>query len=168
MKKILFLFAPLYFFSQEKVTNSSGKAVILNSDYTWKYEDKENSGLNPEDFKTTNKSITAGLLSKVKYPVKNGEDQIVNVDFSYISTIDEFNKISYQKIEKMIEDSRFYVMLKLKNKYSFIPRKINIMFSDSQKKWAVMWEYTAKNSYGGETEGNQMVLYDNDINRADF
>ncbi|MDV7696248.1 hypothetical protein N6B72_04860 [Chryseobacterium soli] len=168
MKKILFLFIPIAFFAQERVLTSSGKSVILNTDYTWKYDDKETTGLNPADFKTTNDKITAGLLNKIKYPVKNGEDQIVNIDFSYISTVEDFNKISTKKIEDMIESSRVYVMLKLKNKYSFIPRKAAITFSNSQKKWAVMWEYTAKNSYGGETEGNAVVLYDNDLNRVGF
>lgn len=155
-------------FSQEKALTTSGKYVILNNDHTWKFEEKQNSGLNSEDFKTTKDNITAGLLSKVKIPVQNGEDKLVNVDFSYISKVDQFNKISYDKIQKMIDNSRNYIMLRLKNKYSFIPRKVAITFSDSQNKWAAMWEYTAKNSYGGETEGNQMVLFDNEINRVDF
>lgn len=168
MKKILFLLLPIFAFSQEKVLTASGKSVILNSDHTWKFEENQNSGLNPEDFKTIKDNVAAGLINKIKIPVQNGEDQIVNVDFSYVSTVDQFKKISFDKIQKMIDNSRSYVMLRLKNKYSFIPRKVAITFSESQNKWAAMWEYTAKNSYGGEIEGNQMVLFDNEINRVDF
>ncbi|ROI05496.1 hypothetical protein EGI16_03670 [Chryseobacterium sp. G0240] len=168
MKKLFFLLIPICAFSQERILTSSGKSVILNSDYTWKYEDSKPTTLGPDDFKTTRDNVTAGLISKVKIPIKNGEDHVVKVDFGYISTVSEFNQISFDKIQKMIDYSRNYVMTGLKNKYSFIPRKVDITYSNSNKKWAVMWNYTAKNSYGGDIEGNQMILFDNEINRVDF
>lgn len=169
MKKIL-LFSVISFFAnaQERVTTSSGKTVILNTDNTWKYDDQQNLGLKLEDFKASGTDVTAGLFDKIKLPIKNGEDQIVNVGFSFIASEKEFKSISLDKINKMIDYSRDYLMLYLKNKYSFIPRKLSISFSDSKKAWIVMWEYTAKNSYGGETEGNKVLLYDNDAKRIEF
>lgn len=166
--KLLLLLTPMCFFAQERVTTTSGKTVILNTDYTWKYEDQQSSGLKPEYFKTSNSNVTAGLFDKVKIPIKNGEDQIVNVFFEFTSTTEEFNRISSKKLDKMIDYSREYVMLYLKNKYSFIPRKVSISHSDSKNAWVIIWEYTAKNSYGGETEGTKVLLYDDEINRIDL
>lgn len=166
MKKLLFILIPVSIFSQERVIASSGKTVILNKDYTWKYDDK--TGLSPEDFKITKDNISAGLLNKVKIPIKNGEDEVVNVEFTYLSKIDDFNRISYKKTQKMIDDSREILLLSLKNRYSFIPRKININYSESNKKWVVSWNYTAKNSYGGEVEGDKMIFFDNDLNHVNL
>ena len=169
MKKTLFLLViSVCVNAQERITTSSGKTVILNTDNTWKYDDQQNSGLKLEDFKTSKNNVTAGLFDKIKLPVKNGEDQFVNIDFSFMSSDQEFKEISLDKINRMIVYSRDYLMLYLKNKYSFIPRKLSISFSDSKKAWLIMWEYTAKNSYGGETEGNKMLLYNNEVERIDF
>ncbi len=164
--KLLLLLTPMCFFAQERVTTSSGKTVLLNSNYTWKYEDQKDSGLKPEYFKTSSNSITAGLLDKIKISVKNGEDQDVNVEFSFNSKTEEFNAISIEKIQRMIDYSRDFVTIGLKNKYSFIPRKVSIYYSNDRGGWAVIWDYTAKNSYGGEVQGSNVVMFDNEATKA--
>lgn len=170
MKKTVLLFILLtgFVFGQEKAVTASGKNVILNNDNTWKFDTQQNSGLKPEYFKSDTKDMVVGLFNKIQIPVKNGEDKNVDVYFEFLSTTEEFSMISVDKVEKMINYSRDYLMIGLKNKYSFIPRKVKVSFSGARKAWLIIWEYTAKNSYGGEVEGDKIILYDNDLKRIEI
>ena len=47
----------------------------------------------------------------------------------------------------------------LKNPYSFIPRKIQ-MLDRSPTEWYVTVEYTAKNSYGADVAGKRIFKFD--------
>lgn len=170
MKKILLLFVlfAVTVFGQEIVSNSAGQKIILNKDFSWKLLDDNSVGLKAEYFKPLKDNISAGIFEKVQIPMKDGEDKTVNIYFEFMSTKSQFENTSLENIQRIIDYSRDYTMLRLKNKYSFIPRKIKISFSEKNNAWFVMWEYTAKNSYGGETAGDQIVLYDNDGKRVEI
>jgi hypothetical protein len=170
MKKTVLFFIALAgtCFGQEKAITSSGKNIIMNSDNTWKLDDQINSGLNPAYFKESNNSVSAGIFEKVQLPVKSGDDQTVNVKFSFVSTSSQFKEMTLRKFDDMIYISRNSVLMKLKNKYSFIPREININYSEAANAWSIIWNYTAKNSYGGEVEGMAANLYNNDLQEIDL
>lgn len=170
MKKLILIFiiAAGTINGQEKAVTESGKHVILNNDNTWRLDENEKTGLLPDYFKSDTDKIIVGLFKKVQIPVNNGEDKSVNVNFEFIASKAEYAQISIEKIQNIIDYSRDFLMLNLKNKYSFVPRKISISYSDNRKAWAVIWTYTAKNSYGGEVEGNQTFLYDSEGKRVEI
>lgn len=171
MKKTILFFILLsgMAFGQETAVTSSGKKVILNNDQTWKLDEQKNEGLRSEYFNSkNNKDVVVGLFEKIQIPVSNGEDKNVDVNFEFISSADQFSKISVDKINKIISYSRDYLLLNLKNRYSFIPRKIKISYSEKKNAWFVIWDYTAKNSYGGEVQGDKFMLYDDNLNRIEF
>ncbi|MBD3904437.1 hypothetical protein NAL32_07300 [Chryseobacterium sp. Ch-15] len=170
MKKtiLFFIFLSGIIFGQEKAVTASGKNVILNSDNTWKFDEQHNSGLNPEYFKSNNKNMVVGIFDKIQIPIKNGEEKNVDVYFEFLSTTDQFSNISVNKIQKMIDYSRDYLLSGLKNKYSFVPRKVKVSYSDSKKAWLIIWDYTAKNSYGGDVAGDKLLLYNNDLERVEI
>lgn len=124
--------------------------------------------VNPDQFElnTGSDDISVGLHGDVKCMTKDGNDKDTEIIFEFMSTVSEFGKINYDKIDKMIILTRSELLGNLKNKYSFNPKKVTITFDNLRNSWAVIWEYVAKNFYGGEVVETQVFLYDNDLKKV--
>lgn len=49
----------------------------------------------------------------------------------------------------------------MKNKYTYQPRKVSLMYSADLNKWIYAIEYTAQNDYGALKNGTVFFTYDN-------
>lgn len=154
------------FTNAEFVTNSKGEQIELKSNGTWvkqsvlgtsnqsnPYEINQSDLISSEKIITTNPSI---LVKKMK----NGDDQDVEVKISFMVGVPEnIKSFDLKKTNSMIVTAIDNTKSILKNPYSFVPRRIQILDSSSTL-WYVVVEYTAKNSYGADVAGKRMFKFD--------
>ncbi|AZA74746.1 hypothetical protein [Chryseobacterium indoltheticum] len=146
------------------------KLIILLPILIFSVFQAQNKIVNPAKFEVSQKTndVVSGLHGDVKVAVKDGKEQNINIYFEYMSSKSEFDKLGYEKIDRMITLSRDALLRNLKNKYSFNPKKVAVSYDESLNAWAIIWEYVANNSYGGEVVGNQVILYNDDLQRIEI
>lgn len=76
---------------------------------------------------------------------KSGDDKFVDVKFDYY--ID--NKIKQEVLDKIVMNIMVQSKFNLKNKYSFVPKKLTLTKTDSG--YSGVCEYVGKNGYGVES-----------------
>ena len=154
------------FANAEIVTNSKGGSINLKSDGTWVKE----VNVNTSELQNSHEITQSDLISSEKIiatnpsiltkKMKGGEDQDVNVKISFMVGIPENIKtFDLKKSNRMIFSAVENTKSTLKNPYSFIPRKIQ-MLDRSPTEWYVTVEYTAKNSYGADVAGKRIFKFD--------
>src|SRR6218665_912071 len=173
MKRIamLLLLAGCFANAQETATTEDGKVVILNKNGTYKYlkqpssaVPKETTYLTQKDFKKTEKGYT--ILPR-KIFLKNAEEEIIPITFSFTASDEEFAKTNVQWINEMISTANMETMYKLKNKFTYSPRKMMLFYDPREKFWIASITYTAQNDYGATKDGTAVcrrggdgVIYD--------
>ena len=97
--------------------------------------------------------------------MKNGADKDTPVNFSMIITENQLS----EKIIDCVNDLNFRALLrtkeKLKNTYTYIPKKISWVYNDSGKlsgKWSIKVEYSVQNDFGALKDGFEMYFLNND------
>lgn len=153
------------FANAEVVTNSKGENIELKSDGTWfkvQSIDKKisnTSEITKDDLLFSEKIITTNQNPLIKQ-IKNGEDKNVDVRVSLMVGIpDNIKSFDINKLNAMLNSALESTKGVLKNPYSFVPRKIQVI-DDSPTLWYVVVEYTAKNSYGADVMNKRMFKFD--------
>ncbi|VXB04652.1 hypothetical protein [Chryseobacterium sp. 8AT] len=146
------------------------KLIILLPIFIYSVFIAQNKIVNPAKFEFSQKTndVVCGLHGDVKVSLNDGNDKYTDVYFEYMSSKSEFDKLGYEKIDRMITLSRDALLRNLKNKYSFNPKKVAVSYDESLNAWAIIWEYVANNSYGAEVVGNQVILYNDDLQRIEI
>ena len=158
MKSILTLLVLniyIFSFSQQIATTSDGKKVQLNKNGTYTfikedYIEKSLSYINESDFTKEDGKIF--ILTK-KVNLKNAEDENVPVNFSFISKENEFKLTSIFELNRILFKANLEAMYKMKNKFTYVPKKVVFSFSDTKNRWIVKIIYTAQNDYGATKDG---------------
>lgn len=143
MKKIFTLSLGLFLFSINsnaliKTSTSYNNQSILNSKFLLQNEEMNVPDFNDKTFKW-----------------KDGYDKIVTVNFSNLlpgdKTMDE------KLFQSIVMNSMVKAKYNLKNKLSYVPRKLLIM--QNEDGYIVSVEYLGKNAYGAESELKSMFVY---------
>ncbi len=90
---------------------------------------------------------------------KNASDECVKVKFTFKSNERQFALTNPSDINRMVVYANIEVMTHMKNKYSYVPRSIDVYFSEKLNKWIVDLEYTAENDFGGNRNGFASVQF---------
>lgn len=141
MKKILLvsLLGVSSFVNAEFVTNANGEKVELKDDGTWAV------------VKLTNEDY---VLNANYYDITlkdgNGQDIVVNVLPNI--NLKDGEKLTRERAVFAIRMTEIPISHKLKNRYSYTPKKVYINQVGNSVKITI--EYIAKNSYGADTVGS--------------
>lgn len=149
---LLFLFAPLLSHSQLLASTEDGRTVILNKNGTYKFAKKESASplITEKDFKIVGESVK---VPNRKLSVFDASNNSVVVDFTYESNKRQYNYINSAKLMAMIVLANAETMYKMKNKYSYIPKKIDVYYNEHFSNWVVAIDYLAENDYGASKNG---------------
>lgn len=142
MKKILIaaLLLSCSLSHAEIVKNSKGESIDIKPNGTWvKVKTSSSKG-------TTLKDGDSLTIS-----VKDGNDKATPIT-TYIKIEGDTDKsLNLKDVSSNVDFTGYMIKLKLKNKYSFVPRKAMVTLKGSNVE--IFMEYTAKNSYGAEVVG---------------
>lgn len=129
-------------------------------------KNEDTASLENIDFIKITKEST-DTIKKNKILVKDGNNKDVEVELNIMVLTDETENF-IKKIENNNMNLLIHRVIKrtingLKNPYSFIPRKINVMnYGKSNDIVLIDLEYTAENSYGANLKGNTKAMISND------
>ncbi|MEW5677045.1 hypothetical protein ABGT15_12090 [Flavobacterium enshiense] len=163
MKKITFLIISLISFTgftQEIATTESGKKVQLHKNGTYKYlkETKiESTTLKSSDI------ITVGDFVKSKSNsiyIINGDEKPVEVQFSLSCSLNRYSSISINEINSMISTANIKTMFQMKNRRTYVPKKVSFFFSDKESNWLIAIEYIAQNDFGATKDGTAYSTFE--------
>jgi hypothetical protein len=98
----------------------------------------------------TEKTLTLPTSESEMFVWKDGEENYVDVEFSYYvpKEIVIEKDILEKVVMKIMVDSQY----KLKNKISYIPKKLTIMYSEKDRTYSGICKYWGKNGYGVKSE----------------
>lgn len=163
MKKLLLFTALLitnFVLSQELATTDSGKRVQLLKNGTYKY--LKNVTVEATKLKAANfKSLDPDKYYTDKnFLIKNGDGKLTptNLMISLPATLYNENEITTYDL--MIAESNIKTMYSLKNKSTYVPKEISLMFMETKNEWVCQIEYTAQNDYGATKDGKFYCVFD--------
>lgn len=148
MNKLLFIlaFGVICSFSHaEIVKNSKGEKIELKPNGTWV---KVKNSSSEKD-----RILSSG--DSVSIDVKDGNDNIMPITVHIRVDGEPAKKVTLNELSSWVDFTGFSTKLKLKNKYSFIPR--SAMATVKEDGMEIFMEYTAKNSYGADVVGYERV-----------
>lgn len=124
----------------EIVKNSKGESIDIKPNGTWvKVKASSNKGVTLKDGDSPNINV------------KDGNDKATPVT-TYIKIEGDTDKsLNLKDVSSNVDFTGYMIKLKLKNKYSFVPRKAMVTLKGNNVE--IFMEYTAKNSYGAEVVG---------------
>jgi len=154
---ILLLFTLIYTnaLCQTEATTKNGDKVILNDDMTWNFADKakQQSGNAAQE-------TTIPTFDDKSFTWKNGKDEYVLVAFLTNMTSDD---ITAEKFRSVVMNIMVKSKYQLKNKVSFIPKKLNLLKMDDGT-FSSTSTYLGANSYGAESESKSYFGFDSEGN----
>lgn len=106
----------------------------------------------------TEKTSTLPTPESKTFVWKNGEGTYVDVNFSYL--VPEEINIEKKILDKVVMNIMVKSKYKLKNKYSFVPKKLTILYSEKDGTYSGISKYIGKNSYGVESESTTYWSFD--------
>lgn len=128
----------------EIVTNSKGEKIELKPNGTWK--------------KVKIDADAVAVVGTHTINVKDGNDKKIPIKVHYKIEGESTKKLTQQDLASYVDLTGFKVMLKLKNKYSFVPKTaMATLKGDSLE---VFMEYIGKNSYGAEVVGHELSKFE--------
>lgn len=132
--------------AQEIALTKDGRSVLLNDNGTYKYLSNEMTEtiLKDSDFTKTETDV---VLNK-EITILNGDDKPTFIKIQFNSTKDQYNLLTLQKLNEIIKDANENTKYNLKNKRTYIPKKLIIKWISEDKCWLLGFEYTAQNDYG--------------------
>ena len=98
----------------------------------------------------TEKTTTLPTSDSEMFVWKDGEGTYVDVEFSYY--VPEEIIIEKDILDKIVMNIMVQSKFKLKNKISFIPKKLTIMYSEKDGTYSGISRYWGKNGYGVKSE----------------
>lgn len=144
-----------FLFGQEIVSTNSGKYVKLNPNKTWEFVDKANI-LSKTDLNFNEKGYAH--FSKI-ISLKNGKNEMVNVDLT-VSILQKYvDLIDFSKIDNMIDSTLIESKYSLKNKATFNPISLKINYLN--EKGLLCWlEFTGQNDYGAIKDASKLIFFE--------
>lgn len=162
MKKIILTLLLLYGFvsnSQEIAITESGKRVQLLKNGTYKIisqEKKIDGKINQSDFKILGDEI---FYKNEFIDIINGDEVYIKCKFSYKGSLNRFSSVGTDGFNSMLSTSNTKTMFNLKNRRTYIPKKINLFFVEEKNHWLCYIEYTAQNDYGATKDGTSYITF---------
>ena len=157
MKKIfiiVFTFLSLFSFSQKKEIKA--KKPINNLELRHKGEGVDRvSYLFEEDF---NKKGDTLWLNKKIY-VHNANEDLIMTNFEFYGPKGKLDFLTIDELNHLIHKSNLEVMYDMKNKFTYVPKKITMSFEEKSNRWYVNVIYTSENDYGGTKDGSCVLRY---------
>ena len=93
------------------------------------------------------------------YYLPNASEECVKIKVSFKCNKRQFAKITFADVNRMIVYANLETMTSMKNKYSYLPRRIDITFTERYSKWIVAIDYTAENDFGGNRNGLAQIQF---------
>lgn len=100
------------------------------------------------------------LLVNKKIKFKAGDDSDVDVETFIPVTKLQLDSIGISKVNSMIEWGLLKSKYSVKNKYTYIPRKIGLFYMDKKFTWSVKVEFTAQNDMGATKDATKYYVFD--------
>ena len=163
MKKIILLLVMLcsgIAISQETATTESGKTVYLNKNGTYKYVNKDENRstvIKESDIVKIGEDV---MFKPRPFFVINGDEKNVEVNFNFSSTFNRYSSITIEDLNGMISTANIKAMFLMKNRRTYVPKKISFFFSERESHWIIAIEYIASNDYGGQKDGKIYATFD--------
>jgi hypothetical protein len=163
MKKIillLVLFCSGFVFGQETATTESGKTVYLNKNGTYKYAKKEeitSTIIKENDIVKIGEDV---MFKPKPFYIINGDEKNVEVKFSFSCSFNRYSSISIDDINGMVSTANIKAMFFMKNRRTYVPKKITFFFSERESHWIISIDYVASNDYGGQKDGQVYATFD--------
>ena len=98
----------------------------------------------------TEKTLRLPTSESKDFVWKDGEGTYVDVKFSYL--VPKEIIIEKKVLDKIVMNIMVTSNFKLKNKLSFVPKKLTIMYSEKDGTYSGISVYWGKNGYGVESE----------------
>ena len=98
----------------------------------------------------TEKTLRLPTSESKDFVWKNGEGTYVDVKFEYFVPKEVI--IEKEVLDKIVMNIMVKSKFKLKNKLSFVPKKLTIMYSEKDGTYSGICLYWGKNSYGVKSE----------------
>ncbi len=98
--------------------------------------------------------------------VKDADERFHSVKFTIYNNLNIENDIKslYKKYEDVVQEANFRVMLTMKNKYTYLPKEISLIFDEKSGDSKIKIIYIAQNDFGAIKDGWNIVVYDNKRN----
>jgi hypothetical protein len=151
---------PTIFYCQETAVTESGKKVQLNKNGTYKYlkESKlEATSLKDSDMITHGDQIS---FKEKPFYILNGDEKLVDVKFIFSCSLNRYSSMTTKDLNVMIGIANLRTSFNMKNKRTYVPRKIMLFFSEKTNEWVVTTEYVAQNDYGALKDGTSFTTFD--------
>ena len=145
--------------AQEIATTESGKRVQLNKNGTYKVlpqEKKIDGKINQSDFINQGEDI---VYKNEFINILNGDENYVKCKFSYRGSLNRFSTVGIDLFNTMLSTSNVKTMFKMKNRRTYIPKKISLFFVEEKNYWLCSVDYTAQNDYGGLKDGTSYTTF---------
>lgn len=152
---LILLFLNFVIYSQSKNHNSKIKKLAKSN---IEVNEKSVTFLTEKDFK--NKFDTLYISKKIY--VNDANEDLILTNFDFISPKKKLDFLTVNELNRIIHKSNLEVMFDVKNKYTYIPKKISIYFIEKENRWYVNIKYTVQNDYGATTDGTCLIRYSSD------
>jgi hypothetical protein len=166
MKKLLLFIGLLIangVFAQEFATTDSGKRVELLKNGTYKYvkvTKVEASRVKAADIKI--KDDTA-FYTNDNFLIENGDEKLTPIKLLVSIPVNAYKAADVDKINRVILEANIKLMYSMKNKRTYVPKKITTILSSKPgepTEWICAIEYTAQNDYGATKDGKTYFSFD--------
>lgn len=98
--------------------------------------------------------------------LNDGSEKPIETKFLFSAPNEKFKALGLEKINIIIHISNFKAILKMKNKYTYQPRKASLFYSKDKNEWTCAIQYTAQNDYGALKDGTIFYIYDENGNET--
>ena len=146
--------------SQEYATTDAGKRVLLHKNGTYTFVKNQNI----EATLLVESDIVIrddrAIVTKKPFYISNGDKKPVLAELSFSTDKDRYSAIKIADINAMLITANIKTMFQIKNRSTYVPKKITLFFSEKANGWLVSIDYIAKNDYGVEKDGTAYSTFD--------
>lgn len=157
MKKLILL-SILFPFLMIAQTKSAKKAPVKKKVEQQIKEDlTKETTLKDKDFITDTNGIRSNRRTIL---LNDGSDKPVETQFLFSSPQEKFKDLGNEQINTILHISNYKTLLSTKNKYTYQPRKVSLLYDEDNGQWTCAIGYTAQNDYGALKDGTIFYIYD--------
>jgi hypothetical protein len=106
------------------------------------------------------------FIGSLEIYVPNADEKLVPIKLGFMCETNVFAELemSAKKINRIHIKANFETMKRIKNIYTYTPKRIDITYNQENKGWFVNVIYAAQNDYGALKNGTSLLIFDNDGN----
>lgn len=146
--------------AQEYATTDAGKRVLLHKNGTYTFVKDQNieaTVLLESDIAIRDERA---IVTKKPFYISNGDKKLVLAELSLSADKNRYSSIKIADINAMLTIANGKTMYQMKNRSSYVPKKLTLFFSERADGWLVSIDYVAKNDYGVEKDGTAYSTFD--------